>query len=288
MVRTSVLFDPDARPTASGRFVVGFRAAFAGMPVVFADRRLLLLSVVPMLLHMGLFIALLFVFVGHGAPAAGDAIGAVLGLDAKDGSAWTMVLTGIVRAGAVLLGIVVAFFGSVFGASVLGDPFYDLLSERAEELSLGRAVGAPLTLRSVGVGLARELSANIVRIVLWAMGALPLWLLSFTVAAIVAGPLSLLWTWLFTAYEFLSRSLVRHTVDIGGRFGALFSHKALFLGFGAGATLLSLVPFTSPFLVVGATRLYLALAARDQVASRLSDEDRRRLGIDSSLQEKAP
>jgi uncharacterized protein involved in cysteine biosynthesis len=107
--------------------------------------------------------------------------------------------------------------------------------------------------------------------------ALPLWLLSLTPAVIVAAPASLAWTWLFAAREFLARPLARHTVHVGGRLGALFGHKALFLGFGGAATLLAAVPFTAPFLVVGATRAYLALAARGAVPSRLTDDDRRAL-----------
>jgi len=277
MARTPTLFDPEAAPGAVARFLVGVRAAFAGVPVVLSDQRLLALSLVPMLLHVALFIALLVGLTGTVAPAVGHAVAHALGADPQQAGLWARPLSGIVHAGVVVLAIATAFFGSVFVASVLGDPFYDALSERTEELYLGRAVGAPLTVHAVVVGIGRELVANLVRLFVWSLGALPLWVLSFTFAGFVAGPLSLAWTWLFTAYEFLSRSLVRHTVHIGGRFGALFSQKQLFLGFGAGAALVSLVPFTSPFLVVGATRAYLALAASGRVASRLTDADRERL-----------
>jgi hypothetical protein len=59
--------------------------------------------------------------------------------------------------------------------------------------------------------------------------------------------------------------------------GDLFSNKAFFLGFGAMAALVSVLPLSSPFLVVGATRAHLALAARGHIGSTLNSEERARL-----------
>jgi hypothetical protein len=49
------------------------------------------------------------------------------------------------------------------------------------------------------------------------------------------------------------------------------------LGFGAVGWLFSYIPLTSPFLVVGGTRLYLALAAWDRIESSLSDDEKQKL-----------
>ena len=95
----------------------------------------------------------------------------------------------------------------------------------------------------------------------------------------VATPLSFVWTWLFFAYEYVSRSLVRHAVQPKNRFGPMFSHKAVFIGFGASAWLLSFIPFLAPVLVVAATRLYLSLAIYDRVPSLYTPEEKNQLKV---------
>lgn len=277
MTRTPTLFDPNATDGVVTGFLAGARAAFAGIPTVFSDGRLRLLAVLPMTVHVALFSALLFWLVGTVAPDAAAALNHALGAEAGSGGAWTKFLAGVVHGAVIVLGVVVAFFGSILASNVVCDPFYDALSERTEELFLDHDVGNPFSVWSMAVGVVRELQANLIRLAVWGIVAVPLWLLSFTFLGLVTGPLSLLWAWLFSAYEFFSRSLGRHTVDMPSRFRTLFSHKSFFLGFGATAALLSLLPFTSPFLVVGATRSYLALAARGRVASQLTSDDKARL-----------
>ena len=277
MARTPTLFDPDVSKGVFSRFFGGLRASVAGVPIVFTDGRLLALSIVPMLVHVTLFAGLLYVLVGSVAPDAARWLAHTLGTDDVDATGLAKAFNGIVFASIAVLGIITSFFGSIFVASVVCDPFYDALSERTEQLFLGRAIGTPFTVRSVVTGIFRELEANVVRLFVWGIVAVPLWLASFTFLGIVTGPLSVLWAWFFSAYEFFSRSLVRHTVHYLDRFRTFFSHKAFFLGFGAGAAVLSLLPFTSPFLIAGATRAYLAMAARGRVASRLDDDDKARL-----------
>ena len=170
-----------------------------------------------------------------------------------------------------------ALVGAVLAGSVLCDPFYDLLSERTEQLLLGRSVEGPMTIRSVLVGAIREAAASLVRFTTWATGALLLALLSLTPAVVVTGPLSFAWTWLFAAWEYFSRSFARHGLGAGGGLRVVSANKAHLLGFGAVAAGLSLLPFTAPFLVVGATRAYLSLAARGEAPSRLSGEEQGRL-----------
>jgi len=277
MART-LPFDPGpddaAEPAFVARFVAGARAALDGAAVVFAEPRLRLLAVVPMVVHVALFVALLSAGLMWGAGPLGDRLAPA---DAADTGSFSSLLETLARVAAVFLVVVGSFVGAVVAGSVVCDPLYDVLSERTEELLLGRAVGEPLSVGSVVAGILREASATAVRLCVWGAGFVVLTALSFTPLVVVAAPLSFAWTALFSAWEYLSRSLSRHAVHIGGRFGAVFSHKATFLGFGAAATVLSTLPLTAPLLVVGGTRAYLALAARGRVASRLTDDDRARL-----------
>lgn len=252
-----------------GRIAAGMVAAIAGIGWVLRDARLLVLSLVPMVVHVALFGAFAwagFAYVVDGvvaavvdvAPGAKDVVAVVAG-----------VFVGVGVVGAALV-------GSVVVGSVVCDPFYDLLSERTEELLIGRNVGPPLSVGSVVRGIAREAVASVQRLFVWLAVALPLWLLSFTPVAIVATPLSFVWTFLFVAYEYVSRSLARHAVEPGMRFRPLFAHKAVFVGFGAVAWLLSFLPFLAPIFVVAGTRLYLCLAVHDHAPSKFTVDEKAR------------
>lgn len=256
-----------------GRVAGGARATVAGVGVVFSDPKLVSLSFVPMIVHLllfGLFVWLSFTqaagpLIDKFAPAAGET------------GAWATILSGIVHIVVAVLVVLASVVASVLVGSVVCDPFYDLLSERTEELFVGRNVGPPFSVGVVLRGIARELSATLLRLVVWGVVAVPLWALSFTPATIVSTPLSFVWTWLFFAYEYVSRSLVRHAVQPKHRFGPMFSHKAVFVGFGASAWLLSFIPFLAPVLVVAATRLYLSLAIYDRVPSLYTADEKQRL-----------
>ncbi|HEY1099256.1 MAG TPA: EI24 domain-containing protein, partial [Myxococcota bacterium] len=170
--------------------------------------------------------------------------------------------------------IVVSFILALVASSIVCDPFFDAISERTEALHTGVDVGPPFSLAGMLRGIGRELVATVLRLAVYAAVAIPLWLVSFTPAALVATPLALVWTWLFLSWEFVSRAFVRHAHGVGQRFRVLFAHKAVFVGFGGVAWLMAFVPFTTPLLVAGATRLYLSLAVHGHVPSTLTDEQR--------------
>jgi CysZ protein len=253
------------------------RAGLGGFRLVFSDGTLLGLSLIPMLVHVLLLVGLL---------AAGtfviEPLGAWLDPPTSDtGTFWSTVGHSVWSVVAGVLVWVVVGAASLVGAVVIGsvvcDPFYDALSERTEALHLGRDVGAPFTMTAVVRGIGRELVVTVLRFAVWGSVAAALWLLAFTPLGVVTTPLSLLWTWLFFAWEFIARSMVRHVERPTGRFQVLFGHKALFAGFGAVAWALSFVPLTAPLLVVAATRLYLGLVADGEVPTTLPAVDVERL-----------
>lgn len=188
---------------------------------------------------------------------------------------WYSFLGGVL--GVVLFGglVLASLVLSLFVGGVVCDPFYDVISEETESLLLGRDVGQPFSVASVIKGILLELQAMVPRLFIYFVVAVPLWLLGMTgVGSVIAFPASLAWSWLFVALSGLSRSMSRHAVPGRARLAALFSQKACALGFGAVGWLLAYVPLTTPFLVVGGTRLYLALAAWDRVPSNLVDNDK--------------
>jgi hypothetical protein len=206
-------------------------------------------------------------------PAAAGASDAALVAAGK--AVWSAAVVALVWL--VVFGM--SIVGAVVGASVLCDPFYDALSERTEALSIGRDVGVPFSIGGVVVGIGREFSVTLLRLFVYGAVAIPLWLLSFTPASVLAAPVSVWWTWLFFSFEYLARSMTRHAPSPLARLRIMWSHKAVFTGFGAVAWLLSLVPFTAPLLVVSATRLYLTLAVAGRVPSTLPTDAIDRLRV---------
>jgi uncharacterized protein involved in cysteine biosynthesis len=249
------------------RFLFGARFAASGIGFTFTQRRLFLWALVPMAVQALIFGALLllgFRFLDDIVTALGPEPGhwySVLGT-----------LLAIVVGGVIIL---LSVLGSIFLGSVVCDPFYDVLSENTESILLGRTVGEPLSVASVVAGIVRELTATVLRLALYLAVAIPLWLIGLTgIGSVIAVPGSLCWTWLFVALESLSRSQARHAIAGKKRFSATFDNKAVALGFGAAGFVFAYVPLTTPFLVVGGTRLFLALAAWDRVPSGLSDDDK--------------
>lgn len=265
------LSDVVAKPALS-RFWSGVCFAASGIPTTLSSPRLTLLALIPIAVQTAIFVGLVM----WGISLHDDAV-AWTGLSG-DGWLATMV-RGLVEALLYVLIVVVGLVLTIFVGSIVLDPFYDLLSEEAERRLCGRTFGDPFTLAGVVPGVLRELFATAVRLAIYFPVAILIWTLGFVpvVGQIAAAPLGLSWTWLFVCYEVVVRSLARHGLPPRGRLDVLFDHKALALGFGAGAWLALFLPFLAPFLVVGGTKLYLVLAAHDRVPSRLDDATKGRL-----------
>ena len=250
-----------------GRFLSGARFAASGIAFTLSHRRLLLWSLIPMLVHALLFALL----VAMGVHYAGDVVDHIR----PEPGHWYSFVGSVLYLAVVIFVLVVAALASLFLGGVVCDPFYDVLSETTESLLVGRDVSTPFSAASIAKGILLELRALPWRLFLYLLVAIPLWLFSLTGAgSVIAVPLSLAWTWMFVALAGLTRSMARHAMPGRSRMGAVFTMPATSLGFGAVGWVLSYVPLTSPFLVVGGTRLYLALAAWDRIPSTLTDADK--------------
>jgi uncharacterized protein involved in cysteine biosynthesis len=259
---------PDvARGTVVTRFLSGARCAASGIGFTLRHGALLRWSLVPMVVQLAIFVAL----VVAGWQFLGD-------LPAPEAGHWYSFLGTLLKVVVAVLMVIAGALLAIFLGGIVCDPFYDILSERTESILLGRDVGEPFSVSAAVAGIVRELLATVARLAVYGGGQLALLLLGLTgVGSVVAVPLSLAWTWLFVAVGALSRSQARHQIAGGKRFSAAFGNTAVALGFGAAGWLLAYLPFTAAFLVVGGTRLYLSLAAHDRVASALADADKRRL-----------
>jgi CysZ protein len=258
-----------ATAPAHQRFFCGFRHALGGVPFVFRSRRLVGLCAIPMAVQAAVFVAIVGVALHYFRrffPATSA--------EWWQSAIWHLVLLALLAAS-----ILVSFVLAARLSSILCDPVCDLISEYSEALAAGRPVAPAAPWRRIPGNMLRELFAATVALIAFGLGSFLIWLLNFipVLGVVLNAVLSLLWTWLYLAHEYFSRSLGRHGLGASARLGAIFSNMAVAAGFGAGAWLLLFVPLTCPFVEVGAARLHLKLAAHDLVPSRLPQDVRMQL-----------
>lgn len=175
---------------------------------------------------------------------------------------WIVVMAGIIIAG---------YFLFVPLMTLIAAPLNEVLSEKVEVLLLNKKP-PPFIFKVFIKELARTISQEIVKLILYAIFMIPLLIVSLLIP--VAGPVILFIiggfiTSIYFAYDQLDRSFSRHVMPIHQRIN--FVKKFFFrtLGFGTAGFFLLLIPgaifLVVPAAVAGATLIYLE-----------SDEDRLR------------
>ncbi|MEX2981704.1 EI24 domain-containing protein [Streptomyces sp. C36] len=156
--------------------------------------------------------------------------------------------------------LMTVFFGAVLMLSTItftavtllvGQPFYEALSERVDLAEGGSAAESGLPLwRELWIS-ARESLAVLVRVAVWgvllfALGFVPV------IGQTVIPVLGFLVSGFFLAEELTAVALQRRGVPLRERLRLLRSRKLLTLGFGVPLALLFLVPFVAVFVMPGA------------------------------------
>jgi uncharacterized protein involved in cysteine biosynthesis len=159
-----------------------------------------------------------------------------------------------------------AFF-CVAISTVCAAPFNDALSEAVEERETGRAA-LPFSLRRHVREIVQSLGFAAFRLMLYALIAGPLWLLSLLVPGV--GHLLYLGAWLllgaaYFALDYVDWPATRRGLSLRARFGLLARHPLRMLGFGLAVWACLFVPLLDlvfmPLSVAGGTLLYLDLEA---------------------------
>jgi uncharacterized protein involved in cysteine biosynthesis len=166
------------------------------------------------------------------------------------------------------LGWIALVFFSGLGAVVmflvvqplLNAVFVDRLSERVERDVRGTAPTAPF-LASTG----RAIVHGLLKLVLYGLAvAIGLALTALTGVGSLVG---LAFAGLFLAYDGFDYPLSRRGAGFGAKWSYLARHPGLTVGYGAGATVLYLIPFAifvaPPFAAVGATLAFLEMDASE-------------------------
>ncbi|MFF4521620.1 EI24 domain-containing protein [Streptomyces bluensis] len=201
-------------------------------------------------------------------------------------SPWPGLFRGFLTAVLFGLGLLLAVVTFTAVTLVIGQPFYESLSEKVD-----RDVSPDGTAPESGLSFARDLWTSardslriVVRAALWgillfALGFLPV------VGQTVVPVIGFFVTGFFLTEELTAVALQRRRVDLRERLALLRARKTLVWGFGTPLAVAFLVPVVAVFLMPGAVA-GATLMARDLMGEETRDGDRDREGAGD--QEAAP
>lgn len=182
------------------------------------------------------------------------------------GDAWYwMILSYFIWTVAILVTIVLVFFGFTAIGAIIASPFNDILSEKTEELLTGipnqEQFVFKIFLRDAIQTVMDESKKIIIFIFLMAF-LLPINLLPG--GSLPYSVLSVLLTVFFLVVEYTGYVFARKHLTFRDQRRFIFSHKFMMLGFGTGVMGMLAIPllqfFCIPFGVVGATQLWYDLS----------------------------
>ncbi|WEH18303.1 EI24 domain-containing protein [Streptomyces sp. VNUA24] len=190
-------------------------------------------------------------------------------------SPWAGLFRGLLTAVLFALALALAVITFTAVTLLIGQPFYESLSERVD-----RDVSPDGTAPESGLPLWRELwiSARdslriVVRALLWALLLFGLGFVPF-VGQTVVPVIGFMVTGFFLTEELTAVALQRRRVELRARLALLRSRKTLIWGFGTPLGLAFLVPFVAVFLMPGAVA-GATLMARDLLGEETTDEEER-------------
>jgi len=248
---------------------VGFQYLLKGQRWVARHGRQYGFGLVPGLITLVLYLAALVAlavwgedFVGWATPFADDW-----------SSPWIGLFRGLLTAVLFALGLLLAVLTFTAVTLLIGQPFYESLSERVD-----RDVSPDGTAPESGLPLWRELwisardslrvlaRALVWAVLLFALGFVPV------VGQTVVPVLGFFVTGFFLTEELAAVALQRRDVDLRARLALFRTRKTLIWGFGTPLGLAFLVPFVAVFLMPGAVA-GATLLARELLGEEIAEGD---------------
>jgi len=186
-------------------------------------------------------------------------------------SPWSGLFRGFLTAVLFALALLLAVLTFTAVTLLMGQPFYENLSERVD-----RDVSPDGTAPESGLPLWRELWISgrdslriLVRALVWAVLLFALGFVPF-IGQTVVPVLGFVVTGFFLTEELVAVALQRRRVDLRERLALLRSRKTLVWGFGTPLGLAFLVPFVAVFLMPGAVA-GATLMARDLLGEEIGE-----------------
>jgi CysZ protein len=227
-----------------------FRYPYRGLRFLFAHPRLLPYVGIPFAINTLLYAGIIWF--------AGSRFGRWVTALIPQGEAWywSVAFYALWILFAAALFLLVAFTFTLLG-SLLLEPFNDLLSEGVESAYTGQRRDEPFRLRVFWADAGRAFATGLRRTALWAPGAFALWAGSFFFWPLT--PLLALYTAFFLGWAYVDYTMDRWRFGFAAKRRTAWRNLSAFLSFGAGASLLLLIPLLNflaiPACVAGATLL---------------------------------
>ncbi|MFD3513979.1 EI24 domain-containing protein [Streptomyces sp. NPDC058657] len=248
---------------------VGFKYLAKGQQWMARHGRSYGLGLLPGLVTLVLYVAALAGLVAW----SGDFVGWATPFADNWGETWLSIFRGLLRALLFALALFLAVITFTAVTLLVGQPFYEALSERVD-----RSRSPDGTAPESGLPLLRELwisARDSVRvlarvlcygILLFACGFIPV------IGQTVVPVLGFCVSGFFLTEELTSVALQRRGIELKERLALLRSRRSLVLGFGVPLTLAYLVPFVAVFLMPGAVA-GATLMARDLLNEPSADDE---------------
>jgi len=162
----------------------------------------------------------------------------------------------------------VGILAVVMLTNVVAAPFNDFLSEEVERIVTGKQ-GPPFSLKVILRDTVRTVGLEILKLVIYAMIMIPLFLLAQLLPAVghvIYSVFAFLFTALYFAVDYLDWPASRRNRSVTYRFGLLTDHFMPMFGFGTGVWLFLFIPLVNllfmPAAVAGGTLLFLDVEGR--------------------------
>ncbi|MFK7992417.1 MAG: EI24 domain-containing protein, partial [Sandaracinaceae bacterium] len=153
----------------------------------------------------------------------------------------------------------------VFLTNVIAAPFNDFLSEEVERIKTG-SEGPKFSLKVILRDTVRTVGLEVIKIGIYLMVMVPLWLLSLLLPVfgqILYSVFGFFFTAMYFAVDYIDWPASRRNRSITYRFGMLTEHALPMLGFGTGVWMFLFIPIVNllfmPACVAGGTLLFLDL-----------------------------
>lgn len=186
------------------------------------------------------------------------------------GDAWYwVILSYFLWTVAILMTMVLVFFGFTVTGAIISSPFNDILSEKTEELLTGISNEEPFSFRVFAkdaLQTIKDESKKIIIFIILMLLLLPLNLIPG--GTLPYSVLSVLLIVFFLVVEYTGYVFARKHLTFRDQRGFILARKFMMLGFGLGLMGILAIPFLQffciPLGVVGATQLWYDLAGKKQ------------------------
>jgi len=218
-----------------------------GLSLLMRDRKMILLSLVPFLISLLLYLVVLVLVASFG--------GRIMDLVIESGAWWRTIIRAILMVAMVCVFLLVFVFTYSILSLVIAAPFFELISAAAERAWTGQVREEPTGFKEILVDIWRSITEAVKFLLI----EIVLWILAIAGAPVSTVPCVAL-SAVVIGLEHMEGPMGRRRMTFRSKVGFARRHFWLLLGFGTVATVVLLIPVVGaacmPAGVVGGTLMF--------------------------------